>query len=76
MVEFMEAMTAPEGEDKTLEKLVGVYRVLIPRKIAAYTYHLQQHLDHHRRPDHPVAQVGAATTSSRTGGTARCSSSR
>ena len=40
MVEFIEAMTAPEGEDKTLEKLVGVYRVLIPHKIAAYTYHL------------------------------------
>jgi hypothetical protein len=24
----------------TIEKLVGVYRVLIPHKIAAYTYHL------------------------------------
>ena len=40
IVEFTEAMTEPEGEDKTLEKLVGVYRVLIPHKIAAYTYHL------------------------------------
>ena len=40
IVEFIEAMTEPEGEDKTLEKLVGVYRVLIPHKIAAYTYHL------------------------------------
>jgi hypothetical protein len=37
---FMAAMTEPEGPDKTLEKLVGVYRVLIPHKIAAYTYHL------------------------------------
>jgi hypothetical protein len=33
-------MTEPEGPDKTIEKLVGVYRVLIPHKIAAYTYHL------------------------------------
>jgi len=40
IVEFCEAMTDAEGEDKTLEKLVGVYRVLIPHKIAAYTYHL------------------------------------
>ncbi|HEX5267559.1 MAG TPA: hypothetical protein VFW24_12375 [Acidimicrobiales bacterium] len=40
MVEFVEAMTDAEGEEKTLEKLVGVYRVLIPHKIAAYTYHL------------------------------------
>ena len=40
MVEFAEAMTSAEGDDKTLEKLVGVYRVLIPHKIAAYTYHL------------------------------------
>ena len=40
MVEFMEAMTEPERPDQTIEKLVGVYRVLIPHKIAAYTYHL------------------------------------
>ena len=33
-------MREPEAPDKTIEKLVGVYRVLIPRKIAAYTYHL------------------------------------
>jgi hypothetical protein len=39
-VAFMDAVTAPEGPDQTLEKLVGVYRVLIPHKIAAYTYHL------------------------------------
>ena len=36
----MDAITEPEGPDQTLEKLVGVYRVLIPHKIAAYTYHL------------------------------------
>jgi hypothetical protein len=40
MVAFIEAMTEPEAPDQTIEKLVGVYRVLIPHKIAAYTYHL------------------------------------
>ena len=40
VVAFMEAVTEPEAPDQTLEKLVGVYRVLIPHKIAAYTYHL------------------------------------
>ena len=37
---FMEAITEPEAPELTLEKLVGVYRVLIPRKIAAYTFHM------------------------------------
>ncbi len=36
---FMEAVRAPEAPGETIEKLVGVYRVLIPRTIAAYTYH-------------------------------------
>ena len=36
---FMAAMTEPEDKGLTIEKLVGVYRVLIPHKIAAYTYH-------------------------------------
>jgi hypothetical protein len=40
MVRFVEALTEPEAPELTLEKLVGVYRVLIPRFIAAYTYHL------------------------------------
>jgi hypothetical protein len=40
MVRFIEAMTEPEAPDQTIEKLVGVYRVLIPRFIAAYTYHM------------------------------------
>ncbi len=40
LVEFVDAMTEPEAPDQTIEKLVGVYRVLIPHKIAAYTYHL------------------------------------
>ena len=37
---FFAAMTEPEAQELTIEKLVGVYRVLIPHKIAAYTYHL------------------------------------
>jgi hypothetical protein len=40
MVAFVAAMTEPESPAQTIEKLVGVYRVLIPHKIAAYTYHL------------------------------------
>jgi hypothetical protein len=40
MEAFVQAMTEPEGAELTIEKLVGVYRVLIPHKIAAYTYHL------------------------------------
>jgi hypothetical protein len=39
-VAFVDALTEPEGPGETIEKLVGVYRVLIPAKIAAYTYHL------------------------------------
>ncbi len=38
--EFVTAMTEPEDPGQTIEKLVGAYRVLIPHKIAAYTYHL------------------------------------
>lgn len=40
LVTLVEAMAEPEAPEVTLEKLVGVYRVLIPHKIAAYTYHL------------------------------------
>jgi len=40
MEAFVAAMTEPEDQDLTIEKLVGVYRVLIPHKIAAYTFHL------------------------------------
>jgi hypothetical protein len=39
MEAFVAALTEPEARDQTIEKLVGVYRVLIPAKIAAYTYH-------------------------------------
>jgi len=37
---FVAAMSEPADADRTIEKLVGVYRVLVPRKIAAYRYHL------------------------------------
>jgi hypothetical protein len=40
LVSFVDAMTEPEAPEQTIEKLVGVYRVLIPHKVAAYTYHL------------------------------------
>ena len=40
MEAFIAAMTEPEAQEQTIEKLVGVYRVLIPHKIAAYTFHL------------------------------------
>ncbi len=40
MVAFVDALTEPEAPELTIEKLVGVYRVLIPHKIAAYTFHL------------------------------------
>lgn len=40
MVAFVAAMGEPEAPDLTIEKLVGVYRVLIPHKISAYTFHL------------------------------------
>ena len=40
LVTFVEAMTEPEAPEQTIEKLVGVYRVLLPHKIAAYTFHL------------------------------------
>ncbi len=39
-VAFMNAVTEPERADQTIEKLVGAYRVLIPHKVAAYTFHL------------------------------------
>ena len=42
MARFIEAMTEPEAPELTIEKLVGVYRVLIPRFIAAYTFHMNK----------------------------------
>jgi hypothetical protein len=40
MEAFVEALGAPEGPGQSIEKLVGLYRVLLPHLIAAYTYHL------------------------------------
>ncbi|MGH9015127.1 MAG: hypothetical protein ACRDZ1_14495 [Acidimicrobiia bacterium] len=40
MIVFVDALREPEAPELTIEKLVGVYRVLLPRKIAAYTFHL------------------------------------
>jgi len=37
---FMDSVREPDAAAHTIEKLVGVYRVLIPHKVAAYTYHL------------------------------------
>ena len=56
-VTFMDAIREPEAPELTIEKLVGVYRVLIPRFIAVYTYHLNAHEHDHRRADDPLAQV-------------------
>ncbi len=39
IVAFMDAVAEPGEHDQTIEKLVGVYRVLIPHKVAVYTYH-------------------------------------
>jgi hypothetical protein len=40
MEAFVAALTEPEDAGLTIEKLVGVYRVFIPRFIAAYTFHM------------------------------------
>jgi hypothetical protein len=40
-VAFIDALGEPEAPDQTIEKLVGLYRVLLPRLIATYTYHLR-----------------------------------
>ncbi len=36
---FMSRLTTPDGGDQTVEKLVGVYRVLVPHLLATYTFH-------------------------------------
>ncbi len=40
MVAFMAAVEGAAAPDQTLERLVGVYRVLVPELVAAYTHHL------------------------------------
>lgn len=39
---FFDALRQADGGDKTVEKLVGVYRVTIPRVVAAYSAHLDR----------------------------------
>ena len=51
MERFVEALTEPEAPELTLEKLVGVYRVFIPRFVAAYVPPQRHQRDHGpRRP--------------------------
>lgn len=40
MEAFVDALGAPEAPGETIEKLVGMYRVLLPALIGAYTFHL------------------------------------
>jgi hypothetical protein len=42
MERFVASVSEPNADDQTIEKLVGVYRVLIPYLVAAYRYHLDQ----------------------------------
>ncbi len=44
MAQFVEALSSARGRGQTIERMVGVYRVLIPHKIAAYTHHLDRAL--------------------------------
>jgi hypothetical protein len=38
---FVDAVLEPKDASQTIEFLTGVYRVLIPRKISAYTYYVR-----------------------------------
>lgn len=42
MERFVASLSESKGDDQTSEKLVGVYRVLLPYLVAAYLYHLEQ----------------------------------
>ena len=37
---FFAALVEPDGPERTIERLVGAYRVLLPRMITAYSHHL------------------------------------
>ena len=41
-ISFVEALAAPEAPELTIEKLVGVYRVLVPHAVTAYGQHLDR----------------------------------
>ena len=36
---FMAELTSPDDADLTIEKLVGIYRVMVPHLLAVYTFH-------------------------------------
>jgi hypothetical protein len=38
-VTFMKEVTSPDDQDLTIEKLVGIYRVVVPHLLAVYTFH-------------------------------------
>lgn len=38
-VTFMDELTSPDEGDQTIEKLVGIYRVMVPHLLAVYTFH-------------------------------------
>jgi hypothetical protein len=38
---FMAELTSPDDIDLTIEKMVGVYRVMLPHLLAVYTFHRQ-----------------------------------
>lgn len=40
VVRFMDRVASPEGYDQTIERIVGVYRVLKPHLVAVYERHL------------------------------------
>lgn len=39
-VEFIAAVAGPDGADRTIERLVALYRVVLPALVAAYELHL------------------------------------
>lgn len=41
LVAFVEALGKPEAPELTIEKLTGVYRVLVPHMVTAYSRHLE-----------------------------------
>jgi hypothetical protein len=42
LVAFVEALAAPDAADRTIEKLVGAYRVLLPHAAVTYGEHLDR----------------------------------
>src|SRR3546814_13608780 len=52
-VSFMDELTSPEDGEQTIEKLVGIYRVLVPHLLATYTFH--------RKVTSDLVEIGRAT---------------